>query len=50
MIVISNDEVKDIMKISLEESRVLNKVVNSTAENETKKLRGGFLAISSSSC
>ena len=45
--IISNEEMKDIMKIvkSLQESDLLIKVVTKATENETKKQRGGFLGI-----
>ena len=46
-IIISNDEMNDILKIvkSLEDSEVLLKGVNKAIKNEAKKQRGGFLSM-----
>ena len=43
-LVISNEEVNDIMKIvqALEDSNILLKVVTKTIKNETKKQKGDF--------
>ena len=45
-LIISNDEVKDIIKIvkSLEDSGLLLKGVTETIQNEVKKQKGGFLS------
>ena len=46
-LIISNDEMKDILKIvkSLEDSRILLKGVNETIKNEAKEHKGGFLSM-----
>ena len=46
-LIISNEEVNDIMKIlkSLEESRLLIKGISETIKNEAKEQRGGFLGM-----
>ena len=46
-LVISNEEVNDIMKIAqaLEDSNVLLKAVTKTIKNETKEQNGGFLSM-----
>ena len=46
-LIISNDEVDDILKIvkSLEDSGVLLKGVSETTQNEAKEQRGGFLSV-----
>ena len=46
-LIISNDEVDDILKIvkSLEESNVLLKGVSETIQHEAKEQRGGFLSM-----
>ena len=46
IIVISNEEMNDIMKIieALENSNVLFKGVTKTIKNETKEQKGGFLS------
>ena len=45
--IISNDEIKDIMKIvkSLENSGLLLKGVTETVQNEVKYQKGGFLSM-----
>ena len=45
-LIISNDEIKDIIKIvkSLEDSGLLLKGVTETIQNEVKKQKGGFLS------
>ena len=47
-LVISNNEIKDIMKIviSLEDSGLLLKWVSQTIQNEAKEQKRGFLSIS----
>ena len=44
-LIISNDEVEDIIKIvkSLEDFALLLKGVTETVQNETKERKGGFL-------
>ena len=46
-IIISNDEMEDIMKIvkSLEDSGLLLKGVSETIQNEAKEQKGGFLSM-----
>ena len=46
-LIISNDEMKDIIKIvkSLEDSGLLFKGVSETIQNEAKEQKGGFLSI-----
>ena len=47
-IIISNEEINDILKIFLkifEDSNILLKVITKTIENETKKQKGGFWGI-----
>ena len=46
-LIISNEEMKDIMKIvkSLEESGLLIKGISETIKNETKEQKGGILPI-----
>ena len=46
-LIISNDEMKDIMKIvkSLEDSGLLLKGVTETVQNEVKEQKGGFLSM-----
>ena len=46
-LIISNEEVNDIMKIveALEDSNILLKGVTKTIENETKEQKGGFLSM-----
>ena len=46
-LIISNEEVNDIMKIiqALENSGVLLKGVTKTIKNETKEQKGGFLSM-----
>ena len=46
-LIISNKEIKDIMKIiqTLEESNILLKGVTKTIKNETKEQKGGFLSM-----
>ena len=46
-LIISNDEMKDILKIfkSLEDSGVLLKGVSKTIKNEAKEKKGGFLSM-----
>ena len=46
-LVISNDEMNDIMKIvqALEDSNILLKGVTKTIKNETKEQKGGFLSM-----
>ena len=46
-IIISNDEMEDILKIvkSLEDSGILLKRVSETIKNESKEQRGGFLSM-----
>ena len=46
-LIISNEEVKDIMKIvkSLEESGLLIKGISETIKNETKEQKGGLLSM-----
>ena len=46
-LIISNDEIKDIIKIvkSLEDSGLLLKGVTETVQNEVKKQKGGFLSM-----
>ena len=45
-LIISNDEIEDIIKIvkSLEDSGLLLKVVTKTVQNEVKQQKGGFLS------
>ena len=45
--IISNDEIKDIIKIvkSLEDSGLLLKGVTKTDQNEVKEQKGGFLSM-----
>ena len=45
-LIISNDEIHDIMKIiqSLEDSGLLLKGVTKTVQNEVKEQKGGFLS------
>ena len=47
MLIISNDEINDIIKIvkSLEDSGLLLKGVTETVQNEVKEQRGGFLSM-----
>ena len=49
-LIISNDEVEDIIKIakSLEDSGLLLKGVTETVQNEVKEHKGGFLSMLSS--
>ena len=46
-LIISNDEMKDIIKIvkSLEDSGLLLKGVTETVQNEIKEQKGGFLSM-----
>ena len=46
-LIISNEEMKDIMKIvqALEDSNILLKGVTKTIKNETKEQKGGFLSM-----
>ena len=46
-LIISNEEVKDIMKIVklVEESRFLIQGISETSKNETKEQKGGFLSM-----
>ena len=44
-LIISNDEMDDILKIVLENSGVLLKGVSETIQHEAKEQRGGFLSI-----
>ena len=46
-LIISNDEMKDILKIvkSLEDSGILLKGISETIKDEAKEQRGGFLAM-----
>ena len=46
-LIISNEEMKDIMKIiqTLEDSNILLKGVTKTIKNETKEQKGGFLSV-----
>ena len=46
-LIISNDEIKDIIKIvgSLEDSGLLLKGVTKTVQNEVKEQKGGFLSM-----
>ena len=46
-LIISNDEMKDIIKIvkSLEDSGLLLKGVSETIQNEAKEQKGGFLSM-----
>ena len=46
-LIISNDEMKDILKIfkSLEDSGLLLKGVSETIKNEAKEQKGGFLSM-----
>ena len=46
-LIISNDEIEDIIKIvrSLEESSLLLKGVTGTVQNEVKEQKGGFLSM-----
>ena len=46
-LIISNDEIKDIIKIvkSLEDSGLLLKGVTEAVQNEVKKQKGGFLSM-----
>ena len=45
MLILSNEEMNDIMKIvqALEDSNILLKGVTKTVKNETKEQKGGFL-------
>ena len=47
ILIISNDEIKDIIKIvkSLEDSSLLQQGNSKTIQNEAKKQRGGFLSM-----
>ena len=47
ILIISNDEIKDIIKIvkSLEDSSLLQQGNSKTTQNQAKKQRGGFLSI-----
>ena len=47
MLIISNDEIEDIIKIvkSLEDSGLLLKGVTETVQNEVKEKKGGFLSM-----
>ena len=47
ILIISNDEVKDIIKIvkSLKDSTLLPEGVSKTIQNKAKEQRGGFLSI-----
>ena len=47
MLIISNDEINDIIKIvkSLEDSGLLLKGVTETVQNEVKEQKGGFLSM-----
>ena len=47
VLIISNDEMKDIIKIvkSVKDSGVLLDVVTETVQNEVKEQKGGFLSI-----
>ena len=47
MLIISNDEIEDIIKIvkSLEDSGLLLKGVTETVQNEVKEQKGGFLSM-----
>ena len=47
ILIISNDEMKDIIKIvkSLEDSGLLLKGVTETVQNEVKEQKGGFLSM-----
>ena len=46
-LIISNDEIKDIIKTvkSLEDSGLLLKAVTETVQNEVKEQKGGFLSM-----
>ena len=46
-LIISNDEIEDIMKIvkSLKDSGLLLKGVSETTQNEAKEQKGGFLSM-----
>ena len=46
-LIISNDEIEDIIKIvkSLEDSALLLKTVTETVQNEVKQQKGGFLSM-----
>ena len=46
-LIISNEEIKDIMKIvqALEDANILRKGVTKTIKNETKEQKGGFLSM-----
>ena len=46
-LIISNDEIKDILKIvkSLEDSGLLLEGVSETIKNEAKEQKGGFLSM-----
>ena len=46
-VIISNDEINDIIKIvkSLEDSGLLLKGITETVQNEVKEQKGGFLSI-----
>ena len=47
ILIISNDEIEDIIKIkkSLEDSGLLLKRVTETVQNEVKEQKGGFLSV-----
>ena len=47
MLIISNDEIEDIVKIvkSLEDSGLLLKGVTETVQNEVKEQKGGFVSM-----
>ena len=47
MLILSNEEMNDIMKIvqALEDSNILLKGVTKTVKNETKEQKGGFLSM-----
>ena len=47
VLIISNDEIKDIIKIvkSLEDSDLLLKEITETVQNEVKKQKGGFISM-----
>ena len=47
MLILSNEEMNDIMKIvqALEDANILLKGVTKTIKNETKEQKGGFLSM-----
>ena len=44
-LVISNEEMNEIMKIALDDSNILLKRVTKTIKNETREQKGGFLSM-----